>query len=126
MGAVESEAILPPLLRRLRRAQSLRLGLPEPGAGGNGRGVDAAEQRERDTQRDEQPGHAEAGADREPAAAGRDGHAYRRGDERPGEPAGALRREVECEADAEEAVERADHLEIARADVEHGRVVAEQ
>ena len=48
------------------------------------------------------------------------------GEQRPAEPAGALRREVERQAQAEEAVRRPDDAQVGDAGREHARVVAEE
>ena len=59
------------------------------------RGVDDAERREREAERQKHAGDAAAEPQREPAAADRDDDAQRRADQRPAEPARALRGEIE-------------------------------
>ena len=77
-------------------------------------------------ERDEQAACCRPSLHREPAAAGRDDDAQHRDHHRPADPPGALRGEVERETAAEEAVERADDLQVVRADLDHARIVAEQ
>ena len=62
----------------------------------------------------------------DPAAAHGDDKAEHAAEQRPEQAAGALGREIEGQAEAEEAIGRADDAQIGRAGREHPRVLAEK
>ena len=96
-------------------------GRREPDAAGDGGDIDQSECGHPGSQRDEQAGDGAEPVDREEPPPTAEADAGQRGDQRPAQPPGALRGEIEREADAEEAVERADDAQIERADLDHRR-----
>ena len=89
-------------------------------------GIDQAESGKRHRQRNENIGEVAGPAQRKPAADRRDQQPREVGQQRPQQPAGALRGEIERHAEAEQAIDRADDVQIARPGIDHRRVVVEQ
>ena len=106
----------------MRKAQRL----VEPRAAGNCCCINEAKGAKRNRQSDEDASQAAAHAERQIAAARRNHQPGQIGKERPEQPAGALRSEIKRHAKPKQAVGGANHLEVARAGVEHLRRGIEQ
>src|SRR5271166_1211284 len=98
----------------------------EPSPARNRRGVDEPEGGQRGAEREKDPGYFAAQTKRQPSPGAGNDEARETRDKRPAQPADTLRGEIERHAEPEQAIERADRLQVARAGVEHGRVAVEQ
>src|SRR3989441_7676718 len=98
----------------------------EPCATRDRRGVQQSERGKRRTERDEDIRDVAAPSQCQPPPAGGDRESNLVREQWQGEAPGALRWEVQRQAEPEETVDRTDHVQITRAGVEHRRVGVEQ